>query len=159
MPDKSSGFTLIELITSIAVLGILLAIAAPSFNRFMRNIEVRNAAESILSGIQRARAEAVGRNTNVSFTLSNDSSWTVSVVAPAAQIESRPANEGSQNVTRTITGSATITFNNLGIIANAEPLQQIDFSAEGSNRPLRVTIGAGGNARLCDPAGSGPNAC
>lgn len=152
----------------ITILAILLGAAMPSFQTWLQNTQIRNAAESITNGLQRARAEAVARNTNVAFAFGANSSWTVSVVAPAAVIESRSGTEGSANVTRTVlpAGATSITFNNLGIVAaNADgsaSLAQVDLDAAGGNQILRVTIGVGGNARMCDPgltAGSSPRAC
>lgn len=165
---RSAGFSLLEMMMSIAVLSILLTLAMPSFQAWLRNTEIRNAAESILTGIQRARAEAVGRNTTVSFVMGADSSWSVAVVAPASLIETRPASEGSQNVTRAVQpgGATTISFNNLGIVAangdGTATLTQVDFAAVGASRSLRIVLGAGGTAKMCDPslpAGSSLSAC
>ena len=162
------GFTLVELMVTLAVLAVLIGIALPSFSSWLRNIEIRNAAESVLNGVQRARAEAVGRNASVAFVLSENSSWAINLVSTGAAIESRSAADGSQNVTRTVTPnpSSTVTFSNLGVvIANADAsaqLQQIDFSGPSATRSLRVTIGVGGNARMCDPnlaTGSSVSAC
>ena len=91
---KLRGFTVIELMISIIVLVILITIAMPSFMAWLQNIQIRNASAAVLSGIQRARAEAVGRNTNVNFVMAADSSWSVNVAATAANIERRSALEG-----------------------------------------------------------------
>lgn len=165
-----AGFTLIELMIGIAILAILVGLAMPSFRIMMRNTEIRNAAESVLNGLQRARAEAVARNTNVTFVLATNSAWTINVVTPASTIESRLANEGSPNVTRTVLplGATTITYNNVGqVVANANgtaTLTQVDMNATEAadrNRTLRITIGStSGTAKMCDPAlTSGPRAC
>lgn len=167
--SKHLGFSLVELMIGVAILAILAGLAMPNFQTWIRNSQIRNAAEAVQNGLQRARAEAVARNTNVAFALGADSSWTISVVsAPVPPIESRSANEGSKNVTRTElpVGATTITFNNFGVIAaNADAsatLTQVDLAAVGGTQNLRVTIGVGGNARMCDPnlaAGSSPRAC
>ena len=68
-PGQASGFTLIELMFGIAVLIILMTLSMPSFQTWMQNIQIRNASESILTGIQKARSEAVTRNTSVSFVM------------------------------------------------------------------------------------------
>jgi type IV fimbrial biogenesis protein FimT len=165
---KNAGFSLIELMVSVVVLGILASVAVPSFQTWIRNTQIRNAAESISNGLQRARAEAVSRNTNVSFVMGADSSWTISVVNPASTIDQRLASEGSKNVTRTVlpAGATTVTFSNVGlVVANADAtnsITQFDLVAAGGNQNLRVTIGTGGNARMCDPnlvSGSNPRAC
>ena len=165
---KNAGFSLIELMVSVVVLGILASIAVPSFQAWIRNTQIRNAAESIANGLQRARAEAVSRNTNTSFVMGTDSSWTISVVNPASTIDQRLASEGSKNVTRTVlpTGATTVTFSNVGLVVpNADAsnsITQVDLVAAGGSQNLRVTIGTGGNARLCEPnmaSGSSPRAC
>lgn len=163
----SSGFSLAELLIGVAIMAIVMGLAAPSFLEWARAIQIKNAASSVATGMQRARAEAVARNTNVIFVLGADTSWTVSVVSPVAVIETRSGGEGSQDTTRTITpANATgLTFNNYGLaVPNAAgtSYSQVDFAAVGSTRSMRVTIGAGGSARVCDPslvAGSKPAAC
>lgn len=161
---SQSGLTLIEMLIAVVILGILTAVAVPNFRIWMQNAQVRTAAEAITNGLQKARAEAVSRNTNVEFILAADSAWTIRQ-AGGATIESRPGSEGSKDVTiTTIPAAATITFNNFGgVVTNADgsaQLAQIDFEASGADRPLRVNIGVGGNARMCDPnLSAGSSAC
>ncbi|MBU1689587.1 MAG: GspH/FimT family pseudopilin [Gammaproteobacteria bacterium] len=168
--SRHSGFSLIELLIGIAILAILAGIALPSFQTWFKNTQIRNAAESIVNGLQRARAEAVARNTNVAFVLGAGSSWTVSVVAPASVIESRSSSEGSKDVAVTAlaadfaTTATTLTFNNFGgAVASVTSLTRVNLSALGGTQNLRVEIGAGGsNVRMCDPSltvGSSPRAC
>lgn len=158
------GFSLVEMMIVVAILGILASMAIPGFGTWMRNLQVRNAAESVLTGIQKARTEALMRNASVSFAIGADTGWTVVLVADGTTIESRVATEGSLDVSRVETppGATSLVFNNLGIVTNATPIQQLDFTIANGTRPLRVVVGAGGGARLCDPtvaAGSRASAC
>jgi type IV fimbrial biogenesis protein FimT len=167
---KSAGFTLIELLITIAIFSITLTFGVSSYRTWVQNNQIRNAAESILNGIQQARAEAVKRNTSVAFVLSTDSSWQISV-AGSGVIETRSSSEGSKNVavTATPTGATTITLNSLGMVVPNVPVSntliQIDLSATPpatGTRAMRVTIGLGGIVRMCDPnlaTGSSPQAC
>ena len=188
---RNLGFTLVELMIGIVIIAILLSTAIPSFRSWMLDTQVRNAAESVQSGLQRARSEAVSRNSNITFTLGAGTSWIVDVVPPPPvasgipPIDSRASNEGSRDVTliglaadtpltfpptfNTSTPATTITLNNLGgVAANAPvggvtppPLARVDFSAVGSVRSLRITVGAGGNAKMCDPSlpATNPRGC
>jgi type IV fimbrial biogenesis protein FimT len=165
---KPDGFTIVELMMAIVVMAVLLSFALPSFRTWMQNIQIRNAGGAITNGLQKARGEAVARNTNVDFVLGADSSWTVNVVNPATLIESRASAESSENVIVSVlpVGATTVTFNNFGVVTtNADgtaPITLIDLGAAGGTKNMRVTIGVGGNARMCDPSlatGSSPSAC
>jgi type IV fimbrial biogenesis protein FimT len=166
------GFTLPELMIGLVVLAILVSLGLPSFLQTLRNAEIRAAAESIVNGLQRARAEGVTRNANVEFVLGAGTSWTVDYavkpVPGAPALDTRSSSEGSKNVTITavasdlVTPATKVTFNNLGqIVANAgspapPTLARVDFLATGGNATLRVTLGVGGNAKVCDPTAVNP---
>ena len=134
---RPSGFSLIELLIAVAVLVVLISLAVPSFKIWLQNSQIRNAAESIQNGLQRARAEAVARNTSVEFVLVDTdatcvaagtcSTWKVQLPGggggpvTGTPIDSRSSAEGSADVKRTATLSTsspasptTVTFNNVG---------------------------------------------
>ena len=165
LKHKPAGVTLIDMMIAIAILAILVSAAYPSFRGMLMNSQVRNAAESVVNGMQKARAEAVSRNRNVEFVLASDTSnsWTVRLAVAGDTIESRASGEGSTNVvTSTVPANATtVTFNNLGGIVEAAPLTQVNFSANGATRSLQVRLLAGGTPRMCDPAfaAGDPRAC
>lgn len=56
------GFSIIEIAVTLVVLGMLLASAVPSMSAWVRNAKLRNQAESLQTGLQQARNEAVRRN-------------------------------------------------------------------------------------------------
>lgn len=66
------GFTLVELIVTIALLSILVALASPSFSQWIRSAQVRTVAETLQNGVRTAQAEALRRNRQVVFLLTND---------------------------------------------------------------------------------------
>jgi len=166
--SREQGFTLVELLISVAVVGVLTLLALPSFNQWIANTKIRSTTESVLAGFQLARAEAVRLNRGVRMTLNADTSWTVAEVLSGIVIQTRPANEGTDsNTTMTVTpGTATtVDFNGLGRVTNLTPITQVDLDSTAipaaETKELRITINTGGTARACDPShpASDPRGC
>ncbi|XAH21729.1 GspH/FimT family pseudopilin [Xylophilus sp. GW821-FHT01B05] len=69
------GFTLIELMVTIAIAVILMLVSIPSFLSFKRNSELTSAANALLAGMNTARSEAMKRNLNALVVPLDGSSW------------------------------------------------------------------------------------
>jgi type IV fimbrial biogenesis protein FimT len=70
---RQKGFTLLELMTTIGVAAISMAVAVPSLTTFMKNAERSAAINEMVSGIHFARNTAVTRNARVTVCASTDS--------------------------------------------------------------------------------------
>jgi type IV fimbrial biogenesis protein FimT len=90
---SETGFSLIELLIGITIMGILFIMGVPSFKSWIQNAQIHTATEAIQNGLELARAEAVRRNTLVHFqftsTLDNtcalttaSGNWVVSLDDP-----------------------------------------------------------------------------
>lgn len=68
----TKGFTMIELVVTMAIFAILVALAVPSFESVFNSNRLSGAANEILAGMQSARMEAVRRNARAGFCLTDD---------------------------------------------------------------------------------------
>lgn len=70
--DRQSGFTLIELMVTIAVLAVLLGLALPSFQGSLRSNRVATATNDMLASLALARSEAIRSTRGGGVCASND---------------------------------------------------------------------------------------
>ena len=176
MKRTSRGFSVLEVMVVVAIIGILLSVGVPSFFNYTQNMQIRSAAEQITAGLQIAKNEAIRRNSQAELALSNNTGWTITEVTSAGVrnvLQSRNANEGSVNVTGAFlpAGTTTVTFNGMGRVVSVNddgtpPLTQIDLdnpsiSNVADRRNLRIVIPIGGAVRMCDPkvTGTDPRTC
>ena len=65
--SKNNGFTMIELIIGIAILGIITAVAMPSLNQFLVNMRIDNEISQIHRLVLSARNSAISMERNVTL--------------------------------------------------------------------------------------------
>ena len=68
----AAGFTLVELMVTLAVAAILMAIAIPNFTALINGNRLTSTANELVSSLQLARSEALRRNTQVRVCRSDD---------------------------------------------------------------------------------------
>ncbi|MBT8119350.1 MAG: GspH/FimT family pseudopilin [Gammaproteobacteria bacterium] len=69
---KFSGFTLIELMITLFIVGILLAVGVPSMKTFMQSNQLVASTNELISALHVARSEAIKLNARVSICESSD---------------------------------------------------------------------------------------
>lgn len=69
---KFSGFTLIELMITLFIVGILLSVGVPSLKTFMQSNQLVASTNELISALHVARSEAIKLNTRVSICDSSD---------------------------------------------------------------------------------------
>lgn len=162
------GFNLIEVLVTMAVLGILIALGAPSLAEWLQNQQIRAATEAIVNGMQVARGEAIRRNLPVQMVLEPPTSgWTIcaATVAPCDSttlttdatlvIQSRSPDEGTSNANVTTT-PADPAVTETPVAVTFSPLGSVVDNVSGTPRLGRVDVINTRNACIAD---GGPMRC
>ena len=69
---KTRGFSLIELMTAIAILAILAAVALPAYQTMVLNNRIVTTTNGLLGILQLARSESVKQRREITICLSSD---------------------------------------------------------------------------------------
>jgi type IV fimbrial biogenesis protein FimT len=146
---REDGFTMIELMVTIAVAAILVGIAVPSFQNYIQNTRSRTLASDLSSALSLARAEAVTRAEQVNVCPSDDGAacggtwadgWVVIVNASGELLRTYPEPRGAVTITQTPAADTAIRFGPLG-----QPLDgttQLRAQADGcqGNRARQIEV-------------------
>ena len=176
---RQGGVTLIELMITLAVLAILLALAGPSFAEFFEKNRLRGAADDITSLLANARQEAVARDRDVRVTVGGSTTaWCVGANAaanPATSAAPVPAATACDctNAAQCMVGGQrfavssanygevtidavgdTFTYDSkLGTVDNLVGAT-FDLTSPSGDYVLRIAVKPLGQSRVCVPAGS-----
>ncbi len=142
-PASKRGFTLIELMVTLAVLGILLTVAVPNFQTFVMNGRMASQTNDLITALNLARSEAVRRAANVTVCASSNGTsctggWAAGwIVLDAAGTPIR--------VQQALGGGSTLT-------GGADVASAITFTASGRTTiPATATV-ATTTLTLCPPS-------
>ncbi|MFC4260134.1 GspH/FimT family pseudopilin [Marinobacter lacisalsi] len=165
--ERSSGFTMIELLITIAILGIILAFAVPSFQTMIENNRVTSQANSLLSAVNHARTEAIKRGVVVSVQRDGAAGFANGYCVVAGALgnwntcaDARGANsllrefEAPGAVTITDGGATGVSFDGRGFRASGGFSVQLEppTCVAGENRLRQVEVSLAGRARLMQGA-------
>jgi len=160
------GFSLVEALIAVVIMGILLALALPTVTSFMDNSRVRNAAEVFLSSVMTAKAEAAQRNARVEVVLMADPTaagvaadgvavakgWAIRTADRAVHIDGMALVEGAS------TGASPVTVT--GTDQDGGALSGVIFTAlGGTTLAKRASFDFSHDTGGACVAGGGPIRC
>jgi len=101
---RLSGFTMVELLVTVAVSAILLSIAVPSFTNMVQNNRLTAQANQFIITLNYARSEAIKRGATIDVIATNDTAanewgggWKVAING-GADLKVFPALDGSSTL-------------------------------------------------------------
>jgi type II secretory pathway pseudopilin PulG len=135
------GFTIIELLVIVLVLGILSSIAAPSWLAFINRQRVRTVNDRVLQSLRTAQSEAKRSKRDVTVTFYTLSS-TLPADPPRVEIDTNPAEPDlSKKEIRkeTFSSGGEIKPRTIVLATNATSIT-FDYQGNASTTPFVVTV-------------------
>ena len=114
MKPSSRGFTVIELMVTLAIVAIMMGLGVPSFRAFISSQRVKTGSYELMTSLVIARSEAVKRNASVTLTPTSSSAWNngwTVATAGGSTLHSQDAIQGLTVTTytdSTCTGAGTV---------------------------------------------------
>ena len=133
--QKMKGFTLLELMITVTVAGLVLSVGIPSFNNFVQNSRAVTHTNDMVTAINLARSESTRRSTRIELCSSTDGAtcggdndwstgWIIRRMSDGEVLRAWPARAGGAGV---LSGNVSeIQFQPRGMLAaGVAPLMQV----------------------------------
>jgi len=160
---RSGGFTLIELMVTVAIAAIVLALAAPAFTDLIARNRMTAAVNTFVTNLQLARSEAVKRGSAVSLCPDNpdtdeidcsgDTDWDVGYLVFFDPDENGELANPEADVVRHVEGSTTAAIT---VTGKDEEDDFVAFLPDGSRKVLPTDADRISTFQFRDPNLSAP---
>lgn len=148
---QNSGFTLVELMITVALVGVIAALAVPSFATMIANNRLATASNDVVGVLNYARSEAVKRGRSVIVDPTDGSDW-ANGMSVWIDRNANGSMQDSEELRRTsgapgdvtITSSSNFAFTGGGLLPNgasAVTIQVCDNRSGESGSSITVTLG------------------
>lgn len=138
------GFTMVELMVTLAVLAVLATIAAPSFTSLMENWRVRQATEELQGSLYFARSEAIKRSGGITIKPDDGDDWGQGWTVGAAGSETLQITPAHTRIVINASGGPDeITVDRWGAFS---PAPTFTITPQDKTTPARtLTVNLGGS--------------
>lgn len=148
------GFSLIELMATLAVFAVVITLAAPSMSELLRNQRVKTASFDLFSSLMYARSEAIKRNANISVT-PNGGDWGTgwSISDPNGNV----LKSQSALAEVTVSGGGTVTYTREGRVSGVAGMTLMVQSSASSTvkaRCIQIDLSGRPNIKVGATGGS-----
>lgn len=136
----AKGFTLVELMVTLAIVAILATVAVPSFQDMVNNNRLTSQANEFITALNYSRSEAVKRGTSITLTANTDgwqAGWTIGDGTDT--IRNYAAFSGGSALT---SSSDTVTYKGTGFVSGAADLtfDLCDNRTNETGRRIKISV-------------------
>lgn len=172
-----SGFGSIELLAGLAILGVLIGVAAPSYHSAVEKRRLSQGAELIVAFVQTVQSEAIKRNrkVTVSYATGDGGQWCIGArfgQSACECMETNPAEPAwcgqdgvpwvlrqddidADNLVRSVSGDGAYVFDPVrGLFIDPGDMLMLDLSAGDGQFQANVSVVSSGRVSVCLPEGS-----
>lgn len=163
-----AGYTLVEMMTVLAIAAVLLGMAVPGFQTLIRNQRLNTGVNSFAGAIHLTRSEAIRRSTRVDLVPADGADWAQGWIVFVDQNDNQRVDAGESVIAhqgpapRGMTIKSVLTdssklylaYNGSGrtrtnASGQAPQLGTVSFFLDGGIR--RIKLNFSGRARVCNP--------
>jgi type IV fimbrial biogenesis protein FimT len=176
MKNRAKGFTAVELMVTVAVLGVLAALAFPDMRDYLDRQRLISQMRAVSNLAQLARSEAIKRSaasgggavSSIAMTVNPGTPWSIGLAAGSAACTTAltcVVPEGGTNTTRWVAADecpsctmsapvaqAVMVFDLRGLVSGAADQSITLVSPMG--KQLSLSVGRLGRISICTPGGS-----
>lgn len=142
---RGRGFTLIELMVTVSILAIMLAVGVPSFKNFSDGQKVKTAAYELSTAFLVARSEAIKRNAPVTIAPTTTDTWISGWTVTVGGTTVLHQQQALSGVTITKAASATdipanFVYGSNGRLSSATAAQYLQVNGGSAVKCVKVDL-------------------
>lgn len=142
--NTESGFSIVEFLVSMAILGIIAAIAIPNLLAFKQNSDLNSATRELFSGFQQAKMTAIKRNINCTITFGKNRGTTYDYIVFVDHNRNFKRDSNDEIIiSRNLEKFLEIDYTNFPFNINEDGNPSIAFNPHGLPKDKNGVLGQG----------------